>query len=1134
MATQCNTTTVSPLTPRWASEMYPKVLRFDPQFESLRMALTIGIDNLPPLSREQFLAALPRMAFEGNGPFLTPVPIPDADSDKAVFNSKLTNQSFITQVQPRPRKTETPEGLLAFNTYNTARDQAYTRDQVFAVFNSVDDYIKWSESDDAKGKLHLNECMRGFPQCFRMDIDIVRAKCESVYAKLPSDKQKGPDSVYTTIIQAAETLIHTRYGFIVPHENWVEDHSSNSVKYSRHAVLRGFHFTHGFEMEAFVQDLTDFIHRIDPLIVENGFFDPAPSRSSQGLRIRGNSKLTSPDRVKIPVPGSTPHTLKESLSSYVDLEHSKVLHGGYGDQPEEHIISSPIMPEYFEKICHTMAMLGITGIDCSDMTPKPSGSITLPRIAEGYCPCHQRNHTNYGFEIYRDGGDIILRCQHWEPCKLIRLMQVSDTSWLEEAKIQIEKHKKYDFYLDTIFSDRNTRRMKNSATLIALDVACMVLSKAHHESELAIKALFGPISQKCDDPEMLKDFREVEWELRVINVDMMTEWARCGEEEKDLQSETGAPEVIPLMRIYSDDDPQLQYLIESAIEELDRYPIELRRYVCNTMRVMRNARIEGQKIEEQEKFLPTAVEELRLKRIDAFLDLPKNPEIKELLISAIEVLKCKLRSEEIPTLPNATHISFQTMDHMMNLPPHLADRSASTVMVLSPMGTSKSILLRKHIKFSPLYTRVIFITGRRALTRETLAKVELTIGGTRPFESYMDLGQGQIYIDGCPEKEKSGHPRLLIQLESLWRVTNYTHIDLVVLDEPELIFGQPDNPSLRGQAKHNSMAKLKDLLSIKTTSKVILLDALLGARSLETIQEFRGESPIYSLVNDFPSWRTKKFIFVSYDLMLLKIEKAISRGENICFATSCRRAQESLMRYLKDAHPEAYKSSVAISALSSKEVRDTFSDVNKAWSECRLLTWTGTVVAGVSFERKHYNRLFAYFVAESMEMRLCVQLIGRVRDISTGKYYISFPKSTAKQGMACTKADVESAILEAYGNALTPITEDLKDRPTQCYFLYKTDKLLHLKKYLASSFPNLKGNILTEVTQGKVTLSPSSALNITIRNIIQRARSYNNPVGIFIDLIHSQGVNNFKVSWGGKAPKYLNAVGKQMGQLVWH
>jgi len=89
-----------------------------------------------------------------------------------------------------------------------------------------------------------------------------------------------------------------------------------------------------------------------------------------------------------------------------------------------------------------------------------------------------------------------------------------------------------------------------------------------------------------------------------------------------------------------------------------------------------------------------------------------------------------------------------------------------------------------------------------------------------------------------------------------------------------------------------------------------------------------------------------------------------------------------------------------------------FDDVNKAWANVDILIYTSTISAGCSFELLLFTCVFGYFSSLSTDYKTAVQMMGRVRNISTREYHI-FINSRAHD-LPIHKEEVERSIVDKF------------------------------------------------------------------------------------------------------------------------
>jgi len=304
-------------------------------------------------------------------------------------------------------------------------------------------------------------------------------------------------------------------------------------------------------------------------------------------------------------------------------------------------------------------------------------------------------------------------------------------------------------------------------------------------------------------------------------------------------------------------------------------------------------------------------------------------------------------------------------------------------LINAGMGIGKTVALTKFIKSRP-DKKFIIISNRVALTNEALSKMNESMETDKEkFVSYQDI-DGPIY----------NFRRLIIQVESLHRLSTAKIAAsrkgfTVILDESESLIKQFDSVNHRDKLEANK--NTWDFL-IRTAEYIIGMDATMTwmtPRVLLASRRNRGDESTIAMYRITTKTQNKTTFNVtsSRDNWLSKLISLAKEKRRIVIATNTKTVADSLHLAINDVCKHAKVGMYNSDTLASVKKKH-FSNVNKYWKKYDILIYTPTAGAGISFEKKHYDYLFGYFVTGSCDAESCIQLLGRVRDIASGQAYL--------------------------------------------------------------------------------------------------------------------------------------------------
>jgi len=286
------------------------------------------------------------------------------------------------------------------------------------------------------------------------------------------------------------------------------------------------------------------------------------------------------------------------------------------------------------------------------------------------------------------------------------------------------------------------------------------------------------------------------------------------------------------------------------------------------------------------------------------------------------------------------------------------DTDIKTLAIRSPYNTGKTTMIKSLLtEFNP--KKILFITHRQSLTNE--------LYGT--FKKFKFCS----YMNGSYDAN-----RLICQIESLHRITESSDpyyyepsdetkkFDLIILDETESLVNHFMSPTIKN--KQETFELMQRLL--KGANKILCLDGDFHNRSYDFINTLGKNIIIHNnIVKDI-----KRYTFVSeYQKFKDSVDTDLSGGKNVCLVTMS--SNQGLWFYNK--YKDTYETMLH-SSKSDDQMKDKLQDVEKFW-KCRLLIYTPSVQAGVSFDTEHFDQMYVILSSKSCSSRDVCQMTHRVR-----------------------------------------------------------------------------------------------------------------------------------------------------------
>lgn len=283
-----------------------------------------------------------------------------------------------------------------------------------------------------------------------------------------------------------------------------------------------------------------------------------------------------------------------------------------------------------------------------------------------------------------------------------------------------------------------------------------------------------------------------------------------------------------------------------------------------------------------------------------------------------------------------------------------------TICTQAPMGFGKTKNLITLLETNEYKNKKIIIVSFRRSLMKQYKKV------LPSFSYYTQIKDRKIDLDT--------HRKLIIQADSLYRIRG--EIDMLVMDE--CTYTLDHLVTYVKKFKSQCVNALEHLLH--TSGKILAIDALFTDDYVNLFTQYRKK--ILYAVNTYKFHQNKNVVMYGNDFQSFfnKMMESLRRKEKIVVCTNSK----IKLNYFEDKIRKEFDNISCLFMDGDHEVAYSIDD----WIKMDVIGYTPTITAGVSFELKHFDRVFGYFVSGSSNAALSIQQLFRVRNINKNQYNI--------------------------------------------------------------------------------------------------------------------------------------------------
>ena len=342
-----------------------------------------------------------------------------------------------------------------------------------------------------------------------------------------------------------------------------------------------------------------------------------------------------------------------------------------------------------------------------------------------------------------------------------------------------------------------------------------------------------------------------------------------------------------------------------------------------------------------------------------------------------------IKSNDYNYLQNNNSITYNTYNTPNAQMPDLSNPNTGNVVYLvSPCKSSKTKTVHELLSKEEYANKsVCFITMQTKFTRNL-------------SERFKDLGFS-CYLDS---DFNPNHSKVIISLYSLCRLENIDKYDLVIIDEVESMLVNFVSVGTLGNKDNRKCNLRKYTQLIHNSPMILLMDAYPSQHCIEHFQAFDNKK-IDVYMNDYKTHKDDKIIMIEdTNVFVNAMAKALSRGENIVFASALKEQQIEMvnkvftaLKELYNTDPDSLETLIYNGDLDKKKMDESIKDIDSSWY-VNFLVYSPCITAGISFEGTNFDRVFYLGYPNSNHIS-ALQAIYRVRDVSNRKYYFTFGRS---------------------------------------------------------------------------------------------------------------------------------------------
>lgn len=323
---------------------------------------------------------------------------------------------------------------------------------------------------------------------------------------------------------------------------------------------------------------------------------------------------------------------------------------------------------------------------------------------------------------------------------------------------------------------------------------------------------------------------------------------------------------------------------------------------------------------------------------------------------------------------------------VINKPYVSFDLQADITCVKSGLGTGKTYQAQKIIEQYDESDSIIIMSHRITFAQSVAERLG--------FKCYLDIEDSMI--------NNKKYPRIIIQTESLKRITLHKKISLLIIDEIESQLDQMQSKFIHN--KNESLTKFDAI--VNASDKILCMDGFMNKSTINVLKYMAPDKSIQMITNLYKPYKSNNVNIVPYTHSMTMRNSIcqhlqhliIDQGKKVVIMCTSNGQVAEICKYMLQPNNIQYKCytgddmKVTDGTTHYNQKIADFKDVNSAWCDIQCLIYTSTLTAGVDFNLDCFDTFVHIYRKNTCTVNQFVQGMFRVRKYIDKKHTIYFER----------------------------------------------------------------------------------------------------------------------------------------------